>query len=139
LSRPQLKHPSVGDVAVDHVDDLELVPVQVHDAFRLPLMLRRRVAFERYHNANEPATMSRSAYLWCGRQEGAKPGSHYGNCHIRTVRLALEELESAAARETAHPLQPFRGHQCGERLALARDDERVVTERDPIEQIADTL
>jgi hypothetical protein len=48
-------------------------------------------------------------------------------------------LEGAAARETAHPLQPFRGHQCGERLALARDDERVVTERDPIEQIADTL
>jgi len=53
--------------------------------------------------------------------------------------LLLEELQGMSPREAAHLLQPLDGDQRSQRLALSLDDELVVSEGDPVEQVPDAL
>ena len=53
--------------------------------------------------------------------------------------LPLEELQSMAPCESAHLLQSLDRDQCSQWLALPLDDELIVAERDPVEQVTDPL
>jgi hypothetical protein len=57
----------------------------------------------------------------------------------RALLLLFEELQGMSPGEAAHLLQPLDRDQRSQRLAFPLDDELVVSERDPVEQVTDAL
>jgi len=53
--------------------------------------------------------------------------------------LLIHEFKGMPAREVPHLLEPLDGHQGGQRLALPLDDEFIMSEGDPVQQIANPL
>jgi len=53
--------------------------------------------------------------------------------------LPFEELQGVAPGEAAHLLESLDRHERSQRLAFALDDELVVAERHPVEQVTDPL
>jgi hypothetical protein len=57
----------------------------------------------------------------------------------RALLLLFQQLQRMSPREPAHLLQPLDRDQRGQRLAFPLDDKLVMSEGDPVEQIADPL